>query len=191
MPKFKVLEGLHDGGGGVFYGKGEVFESEHPLDEMFANKFKRMGGKTRTSRDHDDLPDTGGGTKVMDSKTALQRKVAKEAKKGPGPGQTEEEFTDLSAEAKMKGGKKGKTVLTKRKFANDYPETVDEVDDEFEEDDEEEGDEDAADESESEEATPSEDEGEAEESGEDAEEEAVEEKPAPKKAGMKKKPKRK
>lgn len=36
---FRVIAGSHKEDDGKIYRKGEVFQSEHPLDEMFANKF--------------------------------------------------------------------------------------------------------------------------------------------------------
>ncbi len=158
MPKFKLLAGKHQDENGTSYKAGDTIECEQPLDEMFANKFKRMGGPTKTQRDHDDLFDKGGGTKVMDSKDALARKVAKANAAKPGPGQDEEEFIDLSREAAKAKGKKAKP-------------SEDEEDSEVESEEEETPAEDAEDETNEVAAEGDESEGESEEE---------EEKPAPK-----------
>lgn len=47
---FRVLAGEHNEGGKT-YTKGQVFQSPHPLDEVFMEKFERLGGATARGRD--------------------------------------------------------------------------------------------------------------------------------------------
>lgn len=62
--RFKVLGGIHEGEDGVTYKKDEVVESDHDLDTMFAEKFRRLSGPTKPSRDLDTTIDEAG--KVTD-----------------------------------------------------------------------------------------------------------------------------
>lgn len=54
--EFEVIQGRHyDQESGTYYGDdedaGKFLESDLPLDELFANKFKRVGQRTRLGRD--------------------------------------------------------------------------------------------------------------------------------------------
>lgn len=70
MAKFKLIAGRHIEGGKVYDAKGaagtagNIVESELALDEVFSNKFTRVGGKTLRPRDRDDTLDSSG--RVMD-----------------------------------------------------------------------------------------------------------------------------
>lgn len=69
--RFKLLEGKHGEGKGAErrdYKKGDVVESEHKLDEMFINKFQRLGDKEPAE--------------VKEARTEQEKSEKKKAKKG-------------------------------------------------------------------------------------------------------------
>lgn len=78
MMRFKVLGGKADIGDGKIYSKGEIVESDKELDNLFKNKFQRIGGKTQKGMDHSDSPDQSG--KVMDDQEHKRRANVKKAK---------------------------------------------------------------------------------------------------------------
>lgn len=63
MAQFRVLAGRHETGTAdqkKVYVKGELVESPHQLDKMFANQFERIGGPTEEPNDRDNTLNTSG-----------------------------------------------------------------------------------------------------------------------------------
>jgi hypothetical protein len=104
MATFRVVAGFHEekdtDGNVVRYGKDEEFESDHDLDTMFANKFVRVGEKTKRPRDLTEDLDKGGGHKVMDKPG--HRRV-NENEEGAEPGDEEDDDFLAAEEARAAG----------------------------------------------------------------------------------------
>lgn len=112
MPKFQLLSGRfsHEG---VDYRandpKKNTIETDLELDVLFANKFRRLGGRPRVQRDHTDEPDQSG--VVMDKPLAEQVEIEEEMGDVSGPerkkpARPSEANTDQGARKRGKGGTK-------------------------------------------------------------------------------------
>lgn len=79
--QFEIVAGIHRDrttGTMIEYEAGEVIESDKPLDQMYANKFKRLTGKTKRPKDLDETLDQSG--HVMDAPKTLAQKRKEKAK---------------------------------------------------------------------------------------------------------------
>lgn len=75
VSQFVLLAGKYEGEDGVMYeysrDEETVIESEKPLDEMFQNKFRRVGGVTHRGRDFEAAPTPHDFKKQMDPPFAV------------------------------------------------------------------------------------------------------------------------